>query len=92
MCQDALNGSSRLRETRRASPPTHPTSSRPKLKAWVGPVARGAPPAYMRPCGPRKMHRTTLTLFPRRDRIWDGTGDMRMVALRRSVHRGESSA
>ena len=60
MCQDALNGSSRLRETRRASPPTHPTSSRPKPKAWVGPVARGAPPPHMGPYGPRKMHRTTL--------------------------------
>ena len=36
MCQDALNGSSRLRETLRASPPTPPTSSRPKPKAWVG--------------------------------------------------------
>ena len=57
MCQDALNGSSRLRETRRASPPTHPTSSRPKLKTWVGPVARGAPPPHMGPYGPRKMQR-----------------------------------
>ena len=53
VCQDALNGSSRLRETRRASPPTHPTSSRPKPKAWVGPVARGAPPPHMGPYGPR---------------------------------------
>ena len=60
MCQDARNGSSRLRETGRASPPTHPTSSRPKPKAWVGPVARGAPLAYIGPYGPRIWQRTTL--------------------------------
>ena len=60
MCQDALNGSSRLRETHRASPLARPTTSRPKPKAWVGPVARGAPPPHMGPYGPRKMHRTTL--------------------------------
>ena len=61
MCQDALNGPSRLRETRRTSPLAHPTTSRPKPKAWVGRVAHGAPPPYMGPYGPRIYHRTTLT-------------------------------
>ena len=60
MCQDALNGPSRLRETRRTSPLAHPTTSRPKPKAWVGRVAHGAPPPYMGPYGPRIYHRTTL--------------------------------
>ena len=62
MCQDALNGPSRLRETRRTSPLAHPTTSRPKPKAWVGRVAHGAPPPYMGPYGPRIYHRTTLRL------------------------------
>ena len=73
MCQDALNGPSRLRETRRTSPLAHPTTSRPKPKAWVGRVAHGAPPPYMGPYGPRIYHRTTLTLH-RRELRFQGSG------------------
>ena len=77
MCQDALNGPSRLRETRRTSPLAHPTTSRPKPKAWVGRVAHGAPPPYMGPYGPRIYHRTTLTelLFPRPLECFDRLGN-----------------
>ena len=75
MCQDALNGPSRLRETRRTSPLAHPTTSRPKPKAWVGRVAHGAPPPYMGPYGPRIYHRTTLSFLPNT-----------MLTLRRKVN------
>ena len=47
MCQDGLNWPSLLWEARRVSPRTHPTSSRPRPKAWVCPVARGASPPSM---------------------------------------------
>ena len=60
VCQDALNWSSRLRETLRASPPAHPTTSRPQPKAWVTCVACGTPPPHMGPFGPPIWHRTTL--------------------------------
>ena len=56
VCQDALNWSSRLRETRRASPLAHPTTSRPKPKAWVTCVACGPPPPHMGRYGPQIWH------------------------------------
>ena len=61
VCQDALNGSSRLRETHRASPLAHLTTSRPEPKAWVTCVACGTPPPHMGRYGPPIWHRTTLT-------------------------------
>ena len=60
VCQDALNWSSRLRETHRASPLAHPTTSRPEPKAWVTCVACGTPPPHMGRYGPPIWHRTTL--------------------------------
>ena len=50
-----------IRETHRASPLAHPTTSRPKPKAWVTCVACGTPPPQMGPFGPPIWHRTTLT-------------------------------
>ena len=51
MHQYALNGSSRLRETLRAPPLAHPTTSRPKPEARVAHVASGAPPPHEGPWG-----------------------------------------
>ena len=48
MCQDALNGSSRLRETHRASPLAHPTTFRgpSRRRGWAVWRARGTPNSY----------------------------------------------
>ena len=60
------------------------------FEGLISHVARLCDARFRAICNLNFSNEIALTLFPRRDLRRDG--DMRIVALRRSVHRGESSA